>query len=255
MVLNVKPAPLKMQQVLPGHAVACLTLEKVAAFDTKTPLTTRVGELHKVLSMKNNIVKMTAAAALVLGMASAAHAASQAKIEFDGRIVETACDVMLDNSNDSSISLGAFAKDQFTDNVKVFSEHAAPIKLDLGTQSCKGANVPAGQSITLTATQQGSIPVSVETAGLFGDADIGVGVDLLAAPSNGATLPTSGDYKAITPKTGLELFANGTSSAVVPGTITLPSYVFLKAGLRAYDYLNVVSGPVHSSITFTAAYD
>ncbi|MCT4737205.1 fimbrial protein [Raoultella ornithinolytica] len=205
--------------------------------------------------MKKNIAKMTAAAALVLGMASAAHAANQAKIEFEGKVVQTACDISLDDSADSSISLGAFAAEEFTDNTSVHTMHSAPIKLDLGSgHDCKGANIPAAAAISLVADQQGSIPTPVKGANLFGDSDLGVGIDLQGAVWNSGALPTT--YTAITPSTGLVLYTNTTDAAVSPDSIELPAAVFLKAGLRAYEAAtDISSGTVHSSVTFTAAYE
>lgn len=206
--------------------------------------------------MKNNIVKMTAAAALVLGMVSAAHASSQAKIEFEGKIVSTSCDVTLDDSNDSNIQLGSFAGDEFADITGVHSMHTAPIKLDLGSASCRGADIPASSTINLLAEQQGSIPSPLKTAGLFGDTDLGVGVDLQGAIWQSGLLPNPNDYHPITPDTGLVLYSNTTSAPVTPGSVTLPAAVFLKAGLRAHvSPADITSGTVHSSITFTAAYE
>ncbi|MEH4266368.1 fimbrial protein [Klebsiella aerogenes] len=205
--------------------------------------------------MKKTMMKMTAAAALVMGMASMAHAASQAKIEFEGRIVQTACDVSLDDSADSSVQLGAFARDEFNDTTTIHTAHSDPIKLDLGSTSCRGANVPAGQTILLTANQQDSVPVDLKAAGLFGETAMGVGVDIKGASSDGATYPVANDYRSITPDIGLTLWANSTSGAVGPTAVTLPSYVFLKAGMRSYDTQKIESGKVHSSITFTAAYE
>ena len=205
--------------------------------------------------MKNNIVKMTAAAALVLGMVSAAHAASQAKIEFEGKIVHTACDVTLDDVNDSNIQLGAFAGDEFVNITDTHSVRTAPIKLDLGS-SCKGAAIPKGSSINLVADQQGSIPAALKAADLFGDTDLGVGVDLKGATWKGGPVPADTQYTAITPSAGLVLYTNNADAPVAPDAVTLPTAVFLKAGLRAHVApAAITGGSVHSNITFTAAYE
>lgn len=215
----------------------------------------QVNPFKKRHSMKKQMMKMGLVAAMVMGAMSGAHAASQPKIDFYGSIVKTACDISMPDSNDSKILLGSWAADQFPDNATVLTDHAAPIILQMG--KCEGADIPKGKTIDLTAEQvNANVPVELRQEGLWGDNDLGVGVDIKAGTTDGVTPPT---YTDLTPSQGLTLYTNGSGGDVKPGSITtMPAFVYLKAGLRATTAGAagaISSGHISSTLLFTAAYD
>lgn len=203
--------------------------------------------------MGKKIMKMGLIAAMTMGAVSGAHAASQASIDFTGKIVKTACDITLQNSSDSNISLGVFAATEFVDTNTVHTAHGAPIMLNTG--NCAGADLPATESIKLVATQSnGAIPATLSSEGLWGNTDPGVGISLKGATYSGTgTLPAN--FDVIAPNTGLVLYTNNTAQ---PENVSgkLPKSVVLKAGLRAHVVPGEIqSGDIKSSIVFTAAYE
>lgn len=196
---------------------------------------------------------------LMMSVVADVHAASQANIEFSGKIVKTSCDVVLSDTADSVVALGAFAANDFTNQNIILTQRPAPIRLDLG--SCSGANVPGGKTVNLIANQtNASVPNTLKAAGLWGNEDLGVGIALSTATYSGTgSLPADTAYTRFVPGQGFVLFTSPDTpepKETDASSIALPAAVFIKAGLRSYQTAATIkSGDIKSNITFTASYD
>lgn len=206
--------------------------------------------------MKKQIKTWGLVAAMVAGALNSAHAASQASVDFAGKIVKTGCDITLPNTADSNITLGVFAATEFSDMTTMHTVRPDPIMLDIG--QCAGADLPASKSINLIAEQSnGAIPAAVKAAQMWGNNDLGVGIALMGAAYTGTgALPTS--YTAVAPGVGLVLHTNSTADVETAEAVStaLPKSVLLKAGMKAYvSPTDIRSGDIKSSIVFAVAYD
>lgn len=205
--------------------------------------------------MKKQMMKMSLVAAMVMGSMSGAHAASQATIDFTGKIVKTACDLSIPNAGDRSVNLGVYAAAEFTNTTDVHTTRTSPIMLDIG--SCVGAAIPDGDALKLTAEQTNtSVPPNLKAENLWGDQDLGAGIDLRVAPYSGSgTLPVPSTV--FSPGSSLDLFTASNGNGADPTNLAgLPKEVVIAAGLRAHAAPTAIkTGDLKSTIVFTAAYE
>lgn len=144
--------------------------------------------------MKTNMMKMTAAAALVLGMAGVAHAAgtpaskigASANIQLGASVTDTTCDVVLNGSSD--VNLGSILADelnQLTVDSGIGNSgngNTTSVKL----MNCGEPNAAGNSRLIFSAMAAGDSPLS-QTHRAWGEPgkSVGYGFMITATPDGG----------------------------------------------------------------------
>ncbi|WP_436883501.1 hypothetical protein [Enterobacter asburiae] len=143
--------------------------------------------------MKKQMMKLTAAAALVLGMASAAHAAgATAQLNISGAVTASECNVKLDGASAAPAGLSPVLTTDISGKTKtpVISSVLTGGKTVMATlDGCAALPTDASAYLVFNGTEAKGTNVSVNDLHAFSDSptDVGYGYAILAKGVKGPT--------------------------------------------------------------------